>query len=134
MQKTAKQKMALVSPNHHSTTQTGVAEQWVAKKTIAIGVCFVGLLLLLGLLLLWGLFCGLCFSFWCVRCGVVVVVVCCCCCCCFIGCVLVVGLVVGLVVVVVVWCGSGVVWCWGGVVWCWGGVGVVWCWGGGPKE
>ena len=29
----------------------------------------------LGVWLLWGLFCGLCFSFWCVRCGVVVVVV-----------------------------------------------------------
>ena len=26
--------MALISPSHHSTTQTGIAEQWVGEKTI----------------------------------------------------------------------------------------------------
>jgi hypothetical protein len=80
--------MALISPSHHSTTQTGVAEQWVGEKTIP-GRC--GLWLFLGV--------G-----WCGRFVVVVWW------CCVLLLLFVVGVVLGWCGVV--WCWGGV------VVWC----------------
>ena len=59
------QKLALVSPKHHSATQTGVAEWWVEEKTVPKDVCCWGvagvigwgllvLLVVVGVVLLWG--------------------------------------------------------------------------------
>jgi mannose/fructose/N-acetylgalactosamine-specific phosphotransferase system component IID len=78
--------MALISPSHHSTTQTGVAEQWVGEKTIP-GRCVLLLFLGVG---------------WCVRFVVVVWW------CCVLLLLFVVGVVLG-------WCGVVLGWC-GGVV------------------
>ncbi len=68
MRKTAKNKMALVSPKHHSATQIGVAEWWLEEKTVPKEVCCWGgagvfgwgclvLLVVVGVVLLWG-WCG----------------------------------------------------------------------------
>ncbi len=89
--KTAKPKLALVYPKHHSATQKGVAEVVARGKKTIPGRCF-------GVVFVW---CGG-VVVWC--CGVVVLW------CCGVG-----------VVVLVWWCWCGgvgvvLVWCWW---WCW---------------
>jgi hypothetical protein len=91
--KTAKNKLVLVYPKHHSATQTGVAEV-VARGKNCPGEVFVwcgGVVLWCGVGVVWW-WCGVVVLWWC---GVVVW--------CW-GC------------VVVLWCCGGVVVCWGGWV------------------